>query len=436
MERKISTPESHDHKQDPQSNMALRTFIRENYDVKMYFSNTFSCMPSHKTPPPSSVRNTRPFNPFNQNLKERLENATFSPTVFERVLSPREVSKTELRWNIDDISKCNPANIDEESHVDGIDNEETREDVQEAIDKYFSQTNMPSPWNVVPRDFSSPMTGTPGSVCNAPKKDSMMSSTPKKSGSEQRIKFVTNACTQTTWSLPPKLPDHIEEILKPYFNVVKDDDMVEADEEDSSIMSISNLRRKLDFTRNHISPHRFDTDDSMGSNTSLDEVDRYLGTPLPMVSSPDVSPIHSSKIRKSDSSRSSCSRLNFTQDMNVSTLPAESDDVSGKSEADTSEMSLILCSQRADENNDEFLCPLPLTVTAELPSQDTGYHTDVTGMSGSCSQGNNSQELVSKESNDVTYGWSGFTHHLEKAQLDKRHATAVSTPTKSSKHNL
>ncbi|RZF36141.1 hypothetical protein LSTR_LSTR013637 [Laodelphax striatellus] len=307
-----------------------------------------------------------------------------------------------------------------------------------ARERYFSQTNMPSPWNIMPKDFSSPMTGTPASASSALKKDNLTSSTPKRSGSEQRIKFFTNVCTQTTWSLPPILPDHIEEMLKPYLNIVKDDDIYITDEDDSSILSVSNLRRKLDFTRNHLSPQRFDTDDSMGSNTSLDEVDKYLGTPLPMVSSPDVSPIHNSKIRKGDDSGSSCSRLNFTQDMNVCTLSEECNDesvIAEKSVTDVSEMSLI-CSSQLVEKDDDFLCPLPLTVTSEIPSQDTGYHTDVTGMSGSCSQGNNSEELVLKENNDVTYGWSGFTHHLEQAQMDRRHATAVSTPTKANKRNL
>lgn len=38
------------------------------------------------------VKGRGPFNPFNQNLKERLENPVFSPNVFSTVISPSQVN--------------------------------------------------------------------------------------------------------------------------------------------------------------------------------------------------------------------------------------------------------------------------------------------------------------------------------------------------------
>lgn len=38
------------------------------------------------------MKGRSPFNPFNQNLRERLENSIFSPNVFSTVISPSQVN--------------------------------------------------------------------------------------------------------------------------------------------------------------------------------------------------------------------------------------------------------------------------------------------------------------------------------------------------------
>lgn len=76
------------------------------------------------------------YNPFNENLMQRLGETTFSPTVFINVKSPRQ--ENEFKWNIDDVSKLNPVHIEDECMVDDdhVD-DETESKLQETIDKYL-----------------------------------------------------------------------------------------------------------------------------------------------------------------------------------------------------------------------------------------------------------------------------------------------------------
>lgn len=54
------------------------------------------------------ISRTVPFNPFNYNLKERLENPVFSPSVFSTVISPSRVRLTKfpLIFKLMMYSKC------------------------------------------------------------------------------------------------------------------------------------------------------------------------------------------------------------------------------------------------------------------------------------------------------------------------------------------
>lgn len=75
------------------------------------------------------------YNPFNDNLMQRLGETTISPTVFANAISPGQ--ENHFGWNIDDLSKINPAHIEDEcmideDHVDA----ETESKLQETIDKY------------------------------------------------------------------------------------------------------------------------------------------------------------------------------------------------------------------------------------------------------------------------------------------------------------
>lgn len=74
------------------------------------------------------------YNPFNENLMQRLGETTISPTVFVNVKSPGQ--ENEFKWNIDDVSKLNPVHIEDECMVDEdhVD-DETESKLQETIDK-------------------------------------------------------------------------------------------------------------------------------------------------------------------------------------------------------------------------------------------------------------------------------------------------------------
>lgn len=65
---------------------------------------------------------------------KRLGETTISPTVFANALSPGQ--EIEFGWNIDDVSKLNPAHIEDECMVDDdkVD-DETESKLQDTIDK-------------------------------------------------------------------------------------------------------------------------------------------------------------------------------------------------------------------------------------------------------------------------------------------------------------
>lgn len=74
------------------------------------------------------------YNPFNNNLMQKLSETTISPTVFAKAISPGQ--ENEFEWNIDDVSKLDPAQIEDEnmSDEDQVD-DETESKLQETIDK-------------------------------------------------------------------------------------------------------------------------------------------------------------------------------------------------------------------------------------------------------------------------------------------------------------
>lgn len=74
------------------------------------------------------------YNPFNDNLMQRLGETTISPSVFANAVSPRQ--ENEFKWNIDDVSKLNPVHIEDECMVDDDQvDDETESKLQETIDK-------------------------------------------------------------------------------------------------------------------------------------------------------------------------------------------------------------------------------------------------------------------------------------------------------------
>lgn len=82
----------------------------------------------------NNVHKKKVYNPFNDNLMQRLGETTISPTVFANVKSPGQ--EVEFGWNIDDVSKLNPVHIEDECIVDEDQvDDETESKLQETIDK-------------------------------------------------------------------------------------------------------------------------------------------------------------------------------------------------------------------------------------------------------------------------------------------------------------
>ncbi|KAL1464613.1 hypothetical protein WDU94_004243, partial [Cyamophila willieti] len=173
-------------------------------------------------------------NPFESGLIERMKRPSFlSPNVLK--MSTSNTEETEFQWTIDDLSRIAPVPIDEDNThsqcTDTLDSEAESE-VQEVIDKYFTHHHaIPSPcWKSPKIKY-----GTATAASSTPEH--------KKSSPSGEIELC-NISTQTVLSLPPKLPDHIEELLKPYFMV---EESVVVEESDTSL-NLSNSRRKLKFS--------------------------------------------------------------------------------------------------------------------------------------------------------------------------------------------
>ncbi|XP_014247938.1 uncharacterized protein LOC106665757 isoform X4 [Cimex lectularius] len=125
-------------------------------------------------------------NPFVPRVQS-LEKDTCSPTLFVISQSPKN---EEFSWNIDDISKIQPAVIESPQYITLEYDEKTETKAQECLND-----------NVV---------------------------------------FGNTAAEQTDLSLPPVLPPDIEAILKPYFRTNNCDNV-----ENEENMNNSTLRRKL-----------------------------------------------------------------------------------------------------------------------------------------------------------------------------------------------
>ncbi|KAI5711609.1 hypothetical protein M8J75_001788 [Diaphorina citri] len=171
-------------------------------------------------------------NPFEAGLIERMKRPSFlSPNVMKMSSSTEE---TEFQWTIDDLSRIAPVPIDEDNThsqcTDTLDSE-AESDIQEVIDKYFTHHHaIPSPcWKSPHAKYGTAASSTPEN---------------KKSSPANSVIEKCNMGTQTMLSLPPKLPENIEELLKPYFLA---EENVSFDEGDNSL-NLSNSRRKLRFS--------------------------------------------------------------------------------------------------------------------------------------------------------------------------------------------
>lgn len=124
---------------------------------------------------------------------------------------------------------------------------------------------------------------------------------------------------QTILTLPPVLPDHVEEALKPYFTFTQD----QQESSENDIKDTSLYRQLFEFDQESDSPRNRSIESSPAHSTGLsplnlsplNSLDKSLDNPhdMPELRDCNLSPI----CRKSPiESRSAC-RLNFSSKMSV-----------------------------------------------------------------------------------------------------------------------
>ncbi|XP_054001201.1 protein aurora borealis [Hylaeus anthracinus] len=211
----------------------------------------FTVLPNHITPP-SGLTKFIARNPFETDLTNRLHLSVISPTVFSKTSTPSQQSP-DFAWSVDELALIQPAKIEEfpMQQIHCMD-PETEIKAQAAIDQFFKENQIiPSPWEMKRKD----------SRIKA-KED-----TPKRASNSLHLessKTKKDGWSQTVLSLPPELPPHVAEALKPYFTFTQEQN-AEGDDANSSNNS---LRRKLFFNN----------DDCMGNE---EEASVYL-SPIQM----------------------------------------------------------------------------------------------------------------------------------------------------------
>ncbi|XP_034952579.1 protein aurora borealis [Chelonus insularis] len=236
MEEIVLTPVKKSTKREKASVGALihRTPLKQQNGSKLFQENkeSLAILSNHFTPP-SRVTKFIASNPFDVELTNRLHLSVISPTIFKKV-SPK-AQDSPLTWTIDELARLQPVKI-EECPVQQVHytDPELESKAQEAINKFFYENQIhPSPWNNKREPLKPLITITPKNL------SSVLDTTPE---IEKKTK---NCWTQTTLSFPPNLPDHVKEILEPYFNFNQDQQQQTDDSADESSSSNSSFRRKL-----------------------------------------------------------------------------------------------------------------------------------------------------------------------------------------------
>ena len=187
-----------------------------------------------------------PFDSATTDGRIHLPALSASPSIFSQTNTPGSQKKKGFRWSIDQMSKLNPADIDEFPNQDYSSTCEKPEDekkVQEAISEYFSHnTILPSPWtpdNHVKHVTFSPH--PPSTTYISGDEDSMTDAS-QNSGTGYNTSgqgFFTDACCQTSLTFPPSF-DLSKIVDSGFYSYVE--------EEGNSVtrdLNVSSLRRKL-----------------------------------------------------------------------------------------------------------------------------------------------------------------------------------------------
>ncbi|XP_066145282.1 protein aurora borealis [Euwallacea fornicatus] len=286
----------------PKSDVNL---LRKRISQGVVTDSPFRNMPKFSTPP---SRFTKIKNPFEPQLTDRLHLPTFSPNVFVHNSTARHDEK--FKWTIEDISALKPADIDETTVNQHICNDDPHieSEIQQKIETYFNKTP------IVP----SPMGIKTSSNCLLKGCGSSEENVGETNLAQASVKKTCESVTQTVLTLPPVLPDDVEDMLKPYFLF---------DEEvhiSNNISANSSLYKKLfeDKSPEVLATTEYDSVDSSPSrsiNTSLIQFSpcsRSIDGPFD-ISDCNLSPINRSSLNRKLAPNKSVCRLEFCENMSV-----------------------------------------------------------------------------------------------------------------------
>ncbi|XP_045125185.1 uncharacterized protein LOC123512708 isoform X3 [Portunus trituberculatus] len=214
-------------------------------------------------------------NPFEVGA-ESLYLSAVSPSLFRQVVSPSQKTDMNFRWSIDQMATLEPVNIETSPfmQVETFVDPEYERQAQDAIDRFFTQSVIPSPW-----------TGSNKSV-SVVKKMCVQQSQASPSLPLPRTQSVW---CQTELTLPPVLPVALEEALKPFCTFTQNQGWQGSSEGDEAgCLNNTTLRRKLLFGH-----------DDLASNTPSSQGGSEPSSPSPPRSLHDLrSPTHAAEGHK------------------------------------------------------------------------------------------------------------------------------------------
>ena len=233
---------------------------------------------------PSSGSSSTRWNPFDSHTSaENILNPTMSPNVFSIVISPSQESESSCSgrfWSIDQQAEMFPAEISEESPFKQsiyIKNHsrERENKTQEQIELYFAEHH----------DITSPPDLPPTGPLMMDSPDGSFSNSHHQS-SDRGQTNMTSTWTQTSLTFPPKLPPHVEAILK-QFTTFQDHQSwtgTALTQDEPSLLSNSTLRRKLfnaemNTSESSRSPSP-DSDECSGGQDVIITPGKVFNTPL------------------------------------------------------------------------------------------------------------------------------------------------------------
>ncbi|CAG9829296.1 unnamed protein product [Diabrotica balteata] len=336
---------------------------------------SFKFLPSYSTPP---SRYTKIVNPFEKRLIDRLHLPTFSPSVFATVSTPKTEEK--FVWTIEDISSLKPADIDEATISQHVFEEDPHIEsvAQQKIDEFFNdKVIVPSPMVEVVR--------VPLVTDSAENLFKLTES-----------KEYCDGSTQTVLSLPPVLPPHVEEILKPYF--LPAEAQQKTDENDVLYKNLFNFDTNAGCCTDQDDSHSVLSGKGFSPVNSPVRMDRKHSLPfeMPYLADCSLSPIESSQNAYQLPEQLSESPVNWEMEYRHISF------VSPSSSPDSEKMDLsnphtpntgLFTSQRKrlsdsfKEDDDDFEKEIEVVATKENSTRlgrklfkndltDNGYHTE------------------------------------------------------------